>query len=57
MLVNMKQENKIGDKLTQTSLVVHIGISKVEVPMSFSVIEFHSDGMVRLLIHRPHSSS
>lgn len=54
---SVKIQAETGAKLTQASLVVHIWVSKVEVSMSFPVIELDCDCMVCFLIHRPDSSS
>lgn len=53
----MKMQQSSQSKLTEAGLVVLIWIREVKVPISLSVVEFHGDGVMCLLVDSPDSAS
>ena len=54
--VSGSSSSQLNTIRTQTSFVVEVWISEVEVTMEFSVIEFNRHRMMRILIDRPGKS-
>lgn len=47
----------LSEKLTQTSLIIEIGICKMKIPMKISVIKLYSNSVMSILIDSPHKTS